>query len=80
MSVRITVCVLTVTALTLRDHFAASVTLVTSLHKREATAKILMSVSELPIVSEDAVSIRWALTAASARKVTCSSVGAGARI
>ncbi len=40
MSVRITVCVLTVTALTLRDHSAASVTLVTSLHKREATAKV----------------------------------------
>ncbi len=40
MSVRITVCVLTVTALTLRDHSAASVTLVTSLHRREATAKV----------------------------------------
>lgn len=39
-----------------------------------------MSVSELPTVSEDAVSIRWALTAASAKKDTCSSVGADARV
>lgn len=34
----------------------------------------------LPTVSEDAVSIRWALTAVSARKDTRSSVGAGARV
>ncbi len=39
-----------------------------------------MSVSELPTASEDAVSIRWALIAASAKKDTCSSVDADARV